>query len=112
MATLPDDPERSLQQQARAGVMQLPAWMFDGLDDRERLVAVLAFEARLAGLTRIDEVVPSAGGRSVIAIQGQHGDAEHRSIHIDRGPVPRAAGVPEVAEPAAGPTPRPRRLHL
>lgn len=59
--------------------------MFDGMDDRERLVAALVFEAKLAGLARIDDVVPSASGSGVFAVQGRHGDPEHRSIYVDRG---------------------------
>jgi hypothetical protein len=80
-----DAPDRSLTQQARAGVARLPAWMFDGMDDRERLVAALVFEAKLGGLGRIDDVKPSASGTGVFAIQGQHGDDDHRSVYVDRG---------------------------
>lgn len=79
-----DAPGRALLQQARAGVMHLPAWLFEGVEDRERLVAALLFEARMAGLTRIDAVVPSASGTGVFAIQGRQGDPEHRSVYVDR----------------------------
>jgi hypothetical protein len=78
-----DGPERQLLQQARAGVLHLPAWMFDGASDREALIAALVFEARMAGLARIDNVVPSASGTGAYAIQGQHGDADHRSVYVD-----------------------------
>ncbi len=76
--------DRALSQQARAGVMALPSWLFEGVEDRERLVAALLFEARMAGLTRIDAVVPGASGTGVFAIQGRHGDPEHRSVYVDR----------------------------
>lgn len=76
--------ERSLLLQARAGVQRLPAWMFSGLDDREQLALALVFEAKVAGLTRIDDVVPSASGTGVFAVQGNAGDAEHRSIYVSR----------------------------
>lgn len=89
--TAADLPDRALVQQARSGVMHLPAWMFDGVEDRERLISALVFEARMAGLHRIDEVVPSASGTGVFAVQGQHGDLEHRSVYVDHARVAKEA---------------------
>lgn len=108
MAALPDDPqrsvlhgreaaapsaiepiERSLLLQARSGVQRLPGWMFSGLDDREQLALALVFEAKLAGLTRIDDVVPSASGTVVFAVQGHPGDPGHRRVYVSRAAMAR-----------------------
>ncbi|WP_226470236.1 peptidoglycan-binding domain-containing protein [Luteimonas panaciterrae] len=45
-------------------------------EDRQRAAAAIAFEAKVGGMSRIDEIVPSTNGRGVIAVQNNPNNAE------------------------------------
>lgn len=45
-------------------------------EDRQRAAAAIAFEAKVGGMSRIDEIVPSTNGRGVIAVQNNPSNAE------------------------------------
>lgn len=83
--------DSGLMPQARAGVMRLPGWLFAEPAERERLAAALVFEARMAGFSRIDDVVPTASGTGVYAVQGRAGDPDHRSVRVEPSMLVREA---------------------
>lgn len=45
-------------------------------EDRQRAAAAIAFEAKVGGMSRIDEIVPSTNGRGVIAVQNNPNNPE------------------------------------
>lgn len=77
-------PDRILMQQARAGIDALPPGTFASPREREQAAAALAFEARVAGMTRIDHVTLNTSGSGLFAVEGRLDDPGHRRIYADR----------------------------
>ena len=87
LLTAADHPDRALMQQARAGIDRLPAGTFTSEREREQAAAAMVFEARVAGLTRIDAVTPNVSGTGVFAVQGRPDDPAAPRIYVDRSQV-------------------------
>ena len=85
LLTAADHPDRALMQQARTGIERLPPGMFATDREREQAAAALVFEAKVAGLTRIDAVTPNASGTGLFAVQGRLDDPAAQRIYVDRG---------------------------
>ncbi|MGL6290078.1 MAG: XVIPCD domain-containing protein [Silanimonas sp.] len=84
LLTAADHPDRALMQQARAGVDRLPPGVFATDREREQAAAALVFEAKIAGLTRIDAVTPNVSGTGVFAVQGRPDDPGAQRVYVDR----------------------------
>ena len=84
LLTADDHPDRALMLQARAGIDRLPAGTFGSDRERDQAAAALVFEARIAGLTRIDAVTPNVSGTGVFATQGRPDDPGAQRVYVDR----------------------------
>lgn len=67
-------PDHAFFLQAKGHLAQLRAGNSAGEDGLDRAAAALAASARLAGLRRIDQVMPNARGDGFIALQGEPRD--------------------------------------
>jgi peptidoglycan hydrolase-like protein with peptidoglycan-binding domain len=87
LLTAADHPDRALMQQARAGIERLPAGSFSSDRERDQAAAALVFEAKIAGLTRIDAVTPNVSGTGLFAVQGRADDPGAQRVYVDRAQV-------------------------
>lgn len=77
-------PDRALMQQARTGIDALPTGTFASERERDQAAAALAFEARVAGMARIEHVTLNTSGSGLFAVEGRLDDPGHRRIYADR----------------------------
>ncbi|QWP75714.1 peptidoglycan-binding protein [Lysobacter sp. K5869] len=75
-------PDHALYLQAAAGLEKLGG--FRSRDQLERAAATLACEARAGGLQRIDQVLQSADGQRLFAVEGDPHDPAHRHAVADK----------------------------
>jgi hypothetical protein len=80
----PAHPDHALYQQAATGLERLPPGTFPNAQARENAAAALAFEAKVAGLGRIDQVLPTGNNAGFFAVQGAPDDPANRRVYVDR----------------------------
>ena len=85
----PNHPDHALYKQALIGMEKLPASTFRNEQERQNAAASVAFEARVTGLTKIDNVALSTNGSGLFAVQGAMNDPAHNRIYVDKA---QAAG--------------------
>lgn len=75
--------DHALYLQAAAGLEKLGG-DFARRETLQRAAATMAYEARIGGLQRIDQIVPSADGRRLFAVEGDPLDPSHRRAVADK----------------------------
>lgn len=80
----PNHPDHALYEQALNGIEKLPPNSFRNEQERQNAAASVAFEAKISGLKQIDNVVLSANGSGLFAVQGAVNDPAHHRIHLDK----------------------------
>jgi peptidoglycan hydrolase-like protein with peptidoglycan-binding domain len=80
----PNHPDHTLYAQALKGMEALPAGTFSSDQDRQRAAASVAFEAKVSGLSQIDNVVLSRDGSGLFAVQGAMNDPAHQRVYVDK----------------------------
>lgn len=78
-------PDHALYRQALAGIKRLEQGGFAGDMARRNAAGMLVFEAKVAGLHRIDHVVANVQGTGLFAVEGGLHDPAHRRVYVDRG---------------------------
>ncbi|UZW58859.1 peptidoglycan-binding domain-containing protein [Lysobacter enzymogenes] len=109
----PGHRDHRLYLQAVAGLEKLDAAAGFGTRERlERAAAVMAYEARIGGLQRIDRIVQSADGQRLFAIEGDPRDPSHQRAVADKAqasaqPIAQTTRALEQDAPAPAPRPQP-----
>ncbi len=80
----PNHPDHALYKQALVGLEKLPASTFKNEQERQNAAASVAFEAKVTGLTKIDNVALSTNGSGLFAVQGAMNDPAHQRIYVDK----------------------------
>ena len=80
----PNHPDHALYKQALVGLEKLPATTFKNEQERQNAAASVVFEAKVTGLTKIDNVALSTSGSGLFAVQGAMNDPAHQRIYVDK----------------------------
>jgi murein DD-endopeptidase MepM/ murein hydrolase activator NlpD len=80
----PGHPDHALYKQALIGLEKLPANTFRNEQERQNAAASVAFEAKVTGLTKIDNVALSTNGSGLFAVQGAMNDPGHQRVYVDK----------------------------
>jgi peptidoglycan hydrolase-like protein with peptidoglycan-binding domain len=80
----PSHPDNALYKQALAGMEKLPASTFKSEQERQNAAAAVTFEAKVSGLTKIDNVALSTNGSGLFAVQGAMNDPAHQRVYVDK----------------------------
>ena len=80
----PNHPDHALYKQALVGMEKLPASTFRNEQERQNAAASVAFEAKVSGLNKIDNVALSTNGSGLFAVQGAMNDPAHHRIYVDK----------------------------
>lgn len=80
----PNHPDHALYKQALVGLEKLPATTFKNEQERQNTAGSIAFEAKVTGLTKIDNVALSTNGSGLFAVQGAMNDPAHQRIYVDK----------------------------
>jgi len=80
----PTHPDHALYKQALVGLEKLPASTFKNEQERQNAAASVAFEAKVTGLTKIDNVALSTNGTGLFAVQGAMNDPAHQRVYVDK----------------------------
>lgn len=80
----PNHPDHAMYKQALAGMEKLPASTFKSEQERQNAAASVAFEAKVSGLNKIDNVALSTNGSGLFAVQGAMNDPAHHRIYVDK----------------------------
>lgn len=80
----PNHPDHTLYKQALAGMEKLPATAFKSDLERQNAAATVVFEAKVSGISRIDNVALSTNGNGLFAVQGGMNDPAHHRIYVDK----------------------------
>ncbi|MBX9403406.1 peptidoglycan-binding protein [Lysobacter sp. BMK333-48F3] len=82
----PAHPNYAMYRQAVDGLERLgPQAGLRNREELERAAGTLTYEARVAGMNRIDHVVPNLNGSGLFAVQGGLQDPAHHRVFADRG---------------------------
>ncbi|MCS3748585.1 peptidoglycan hydrolase-like protein with peptidoglycan-binding domain [Xanthomonas arboricola] len=74
-------PDNPMYQQALAELEKFsPTSAFNNREKLERGAAMMVYEARISGLSRIDHIVPSTDGSRLIAVEGELRDPAQRRV--------------------------------
>jgi len=77
-------PDHTLYKQALVGLDKLPPSTFKNEQERQNAAASVAFEAKVTGLTKIDNVALSTNGSGLFALQGAMNDPAHQRVFVDK----------------------------
>ena len=80
----PNHPDHALYKQALVGLEKLPPSTFKNEQERQNAATSVAFEAKVTGLTKIDNVALSTNGSGLFAVQGAMNDPAHQRVYVDK----------------------------
>lgn len=76
-------PDHAMYEQALKGIDKLPPGTFKSDQERQNAAATIVFEAKVSGMTKIDQVMANNNG-GLYAIQGDVSTDSHRRIYVDQ----------------------------